>query len=100
MYKIKIWAKPREAIDFNAIDALRLLNNTAEILKDINNNNVNKNNLMKSSIKFAWKLGIDSDNNFNRVHWRTLVPKRLDSNSNLQMTFEMKTLDFRIESPL
>lgn len=54
------------------------LNNSTEILKDINNDNVN----ILWKIKFACKLGIDP-NDFNGVHRRRLVLKRLDLISNV-----------------
>jgi len=41
VYKIKILTEKLEVIDLNAIDALMVLNNTDEVLKDINNGKFN-----------------------------------------------------------
>jgi hypothetical protein len=67
MYKMKILTEKLEAIELNVIDALMLLNNAIEILKDINNDDIGMNNLVESSIQFACKLGIDPNYDFNRV---------------------------------
>lgn len=55
MYKMKILTEKLEVIEPNVIDALMLLNNTIEILKDINNDDTGMNNLVESSIQFACK---------------------------------------------
>lgn len=56
------------------------MGNTVEISKDINNDDVDMCTLVESSIKFAFKLDIDPNNDFNLVYRRRLVLKRLDSN--------------------
>jgi hypothetical protein len=53
-----------------------LLNNTIEILKDINNEDVGMNNLVESSIQFTCKLGIDPNYDFNNIHRRRLISNR------------------------
>lgn len=50
MYKMKILTEKLKAIELNVIDALMLLNNTIEILKDINNDDAGMENLVESSI--------------------------------------------------
>lgn len=54
------------------------LNDTVEILKDVDNDDVDMNDLAENSIKCACKLCVDSNYDLNRVHERRLVPKRLD----------------------
>lgn len=46
MYRMKILTEKLESIELNVIDALMLLNNTIEILKDINNDDACMNNLV------------------------------------------------------
>uniref|UniRef100_A0A2S2PY56 Uncharacterized protein n=1 Tax=Sipha flava TaxID=143950 RepID=A0A2S2PY56_9HEMI len=78
MYKMKVLTEKLEAIELNVIDALMLLNNINDILKEINNDDVGMDNLVENSIQFAYKLGIDPNYDFNRLHRRRLKLNRLD----------------------
>lgn len=75
------------------------IKNTVEILKNINNDDIDMSTLVESSIKIACKLGIYSNNDFNQMHKRRLVLKRIDSNSNLQTTVKIKTFSKRVQKP-
>lgn len=91
MYKMKILTESFEAKDLNVIDALMLLNSSTDIFNDINDDKHAMDNLVESAIKYALQLGIDPKSDFNRIHRRRLLPKKLDSDPNSQTTFDLNT---------
>lgn len=48
-------------------------------------------NLIQSSINYARQLGINPESDFNKIHRRRLLPKKLDSNPSSQAIFDLKT---------
>lgn len=91
MYKMKILTESFEAKDLNIIDALMLLNSTTDIFNGINDDKSAMDNLVESAIKYALQLGIDPESDFNRIHRRRLLPKKLDSNPISQTNFDFNT---------
>ncbi|CAI6373668.1 unnamed protein product [Macrosiphum euphorbiae] len=91
MYKMKILTESFEAKDLNIIDALMLLNSSTDIFNDINNDSIGMDNLIDSSINYAHQLNINPESDFNKIHRRRLLPKRLDSNPSSQAIFDLKT---------
>lgn len=91
MYKMKILNEIFEAKDLNIIDALMLLNSSTDIFNDINNDSIGMDNLIDSSINYAHQFNISPESDFNKIHRRRLLPKRLDSNSSSQAMFDLKT---------
>lgn len=48
-------------------------------------------NLIESSVNYAHHLGINPESNFNKIHRRRLLTKKLDFNSSTQAIFDLKT---------
>lgn len=57
-----------------------LLNSSTDIFNDINNDSIGMDNLIDSFINYAHQLNINPESDFNKIHRRRLLPKRLDSN--------------------
>jgi hypothetical protein len=91
MYKIKILTERFEAKDLKTIDALILLNSFTEIFNDINKDSIGIDNMIDSYINYAHQLKINPESNFNKIHKRRLVLKKLDSYPSSQIIFYLKT---------
>lgn len=91
IYKIKIWIGSFEAKDLNTIETLVELNISINILNvDINKDSIGIDNFIENSI-YAHRLDINPASDSKKIDQRKLLPKKLDSNPNPQIIFDLKT---------
>lgn len=89
MYKIKILIENFKSKNLIIIDVLMSLNSFIDTFNYINYGQMVMDNLKESTIKYALKLGIDPESDFNRIYRKRLLPKKLVSNLNFQTNFDL-----------
>lgn len=100
LYKLKTLIEKLKSKELNIIDASNLIESTIKSLENINKDCNRLDAIIDAALILSKKMDLDPVADFNKLHRKRLIPKRVDSDPTTTRLFFKIILQKRIQTSI